>query len=497
MKFKELLKICNPIAVYGSEPSQMGILRTDSRDIKKNDVFIALRGTRTDGHHFIKEVVEKEASAIICEEAPEASKESAATIILVKNTRELAGPVAQLLQDNPARKLKITGITGTNGKTTVATLVWQLLQKLDTEASLLGTVEKRVNDKRELSRLTTADAAEIAADMKKMVDAGSTHLVMEVSSHALHQQRVNGISFDVAAFTNLSLDHLDYHGSMEEYAKAKKILFNSLNHQAKAVVNADDTYADFMVDSTKAEKIFFSFKGRKGVPCKILKMNQTGLLLDIDGTTLRSPLVGDFNARNLAQAFLACRCLGFNEDNLAKVAESCFGAPGRLEPVIKDEKPEHYPAVFVDYAHTPDALENVSATLHALKEEDQKLTIIFGCGGDRDRTKRPQMAAIAEKFGDRVVVTSDNPRTESPESIVEEILTGFSPDFNPEVIVSREEAIKSTILRAESSDIILVAGKGHETYQEINGERRHFDDREIARNALSQKNGEPEKTEVA
>jgi len=496
MKFNELLKLCNPIAVYGSEPAETGVLRTDSRSVEKGDVFIALRGTRTDGHNFIKEALDKEASVVICESVPDAVEKPGTCMIKVKNSREIAGPAAQLLQENPSQKMTIIGVTGTNGKTTVATLVWQILRKLNIKASLLGTVEKRVIDKHEASRLTTADAAEIAADMKKMVKAGSTHLVMEVSSHALHQKRVQGISFDIAAFTNLSLDHLDYHGTMEEYANAKKLLLNSLENKSTAILNADDAYADFMADSTKADKIFFTFKGGKGVQCKILEMNRNGLFLDIDGTTLRSPLVGEFNARNLAQAFLICRSLKLNTADLVTAAGACFGAPGRLEPVIKDERAGNYPVVLVDYAHTPDALENVSSALRAIKKDDQNLAIIFGCGGDRDRSKRPKMAAIAEKFGDRVVVTSDNPRTEDPESIIEEILTGFSPGFKPGVVVSREDAIRNAILQAEPSDIILIAGKGHETYQEINGERRHFDDREIARKALSLKNGKPEKTEA-
>lgn len=497
MTIKQLLEFCDPIKVTGQKPGTIGALRLDSRAVRNNDIFVALRGTSTDGHNFIEQAVKNGASVVICEGIPENIRGT--LFVQVKNTRWLLGPLAQFLQGNPDRHLTVIGITGTNGKTTVATLVWQILQKLSVKASLLGTVEKRVNKKKAESRLTTSDPVEIASDMREMVDAGSTHLVMEVSSHALHQQRVNGITFKAAAFTNLSLDHLDYHKEMENYATAKQLLFNSLNSESCAVINADDSHGKFMASSTAAETLFFSFKNRVGISCNLIEMNQNGLKIEIDGTTLESPLIGMFNAYNVAEAFLLCRCIGFDSYKIASVIRNCTGAPGRLERVERiDESEKHSdPLILVDYAHTPDALENVTSTVRDVKRADQNLILIFGCGGDRDKSKRPLMAEISEKYADRVVVTTDNPRTENPEEIIQDVLTGFSAGFGPEIIISRKDAIRQTVRRASADDIVLIAGKGHETYQEVNGERFHFDDREIARTALKKSNGKPETTEVA
>ena len=497
MTTRQLLEFCNPIKLEGPKPDALGVLCQDSRAVRDHDIFIAIRGTTTDGHNYIQQAVQNGASVVICEDIPEAN--NGALFVQVENTRRLIGPLAQFLQDNPAEELTVIGITGTNGKTTVATLVWQILQKLSVNASLLGTVEKRINNKKAESRLTTSDPVEIASDMREMVDAGSTHLVMEVSSHALHQQRVNGIKFDAAAFTNLSLDHLDYHAEMKNYAAAKQLLFNSLGSETCAIINADDSYGEYMASSTGAEILFFSFKNRAGISCNLIQMNQEGLSIEVDGTKLVSPLIGMFNAYNLAEAFLLCRCTGFRSDEIASVVRSCSGAPGRLERVERIDESENKsdPLILVDYAHTPDALENVASTVRDTKNDGQNLILIFGCGGDRDKSKRPVMAEISGKYADRVIVTTDNPRSENPESIIEDILSGFSAGFRPEVIVSRRDAILQTIRGASANDIILIAGKGHETYQEVNGERHHFDDREVARTALQQRNGKPETTEVA
>ncbi len=330
-----------------------------------------------------------------------------------------------------------------------------------------------------------------------MVQDGSQYLIMEVSSHALEQHRVAGIPFKVAAFTNLTHDHLDYHNSFEEYASAKKILFNKLDNRSCAITNIDDPKGEWITDSTPAKVLTFGFKGRGLINATIVESDYNGMTLSVDGTEFHTPLAGDFNAYNAVQSLLICTALGIDGAEIMKVLKSCTGAPGRLEKVWLDKNSKNSPTVFVDYAHTPDALENVSHTLKKLKSNRDKLIILFGCGGDRDKSKRAKMARIAETFANEVIVTSDNPRTEDPKMIIEDIMAGFKKPENVNVVESRKEAIEKAIAEAGSRAIILIAGKGHETYQEINGKRFHFDDREIAREALLKKNSNPENEEVA
>lgn len=483
MTYTELIAFSKPITVQGGKPERLGKLCFDSREVKENDIFIAIRGTQTDGHKFVVQAAESGASVIIVEEDISPSKEEA--VLKVEDTRELLSPLAQRMAGDPAMKLTNIAITGTNGKTTVATLVWQILTELGESAALLGTVSKRINNKVLDSRLTTADPIELASDMKLAVDEGCNYLIMEVSSHALHQKRVSGISFEIAAFTNLSLDHLDYHSSMSDYADAKKILFDSLPSTSWAIVNADDEYADYMVQDTKAKVIDFSFDGKGQIQAEILKTSPDQTVIDAEGVKFFTPLAGKFNAYNVVQSLLIGTSLGYDGKLIADTIPACKGAEGRLEKVSLNSGPKNYPLVFVDYAHTPDALENVASTLSELKQENQKLLILFGCGGDRDKSKRPEMAKIAEMYGDEVIVTSDNPRTEDPANIIKDIETGFSSSFSYRSIVSRKEAIHAAITSGDRSTIVLIAGKGHETYQEINGIRNHFDDREEAREALT------------
>jgi UDP-N-acetylmuramoyl-L-alanyl-D-glutamate--2,6-diaminopimelate ligase len=483
MTYNELIAFCKPITVQGGKPEQLGKLCLDSRKVEENDIFIAICGTQTDGHKFVLQAAKSGASVIIVEEDIEPSKGE--TVLKVEDTRELLSPLAQRMAGDPAKNLTTIAITGTNGKTTVATLVWQILTELGESAALFGTVSKRIKDKVLDSRLTTADPIELASDMKQAVDEGCRYLVMEVSSHALHQKRVAGIPFEVAAFTNLSLDHLDYHSSMNEYAAAKKILFDTLPSTSWAIVNADDEYADYMVQDTKAKVIDFSFKGNGQVQAEILKTSPDQTVIDAEGVKFFTPLAGKFNAYNVVESLIIGTSLGYDGKLIADTIPACKGAEGRLEKVIMNTGYKNYPLVFVDYAHTPDALENVASTLSELKHENQKLLIVFGCGGDRDKSKRPEMAKIAEEYGDEVIVTSDNPRSEDPAKIIEDIKTGFSDPFSYKTIVSRKEAIHSAITESDRNTIILIAGKGHETYQEINGIRNHFDDREEARDALA------------
>lgn len=478
MTCNELIEFINPLNTSRYKPEgTLGTLVQDSRQVQENSVFIAIKGTEVDGHLFLEDAIHRGASVIICEESY--YTDSNVCVIEVEDTRSLIGPLAQKFAGNPAEKLKIIGITGTNGKTTTATLVYQVLCGLNANVSLLGTVEKRILGERLDSKLTTSDPIELANDMHLMLGAESEYLIMEVSSHALHQQRVAGFDFSVAAFTNLSHDHLDYHETIEEYASAKKHLFDNLPKQSIAVINGDDQQSAFMTKDCNAKICRYSFNDN----VQLIENSPQGVTLVVDGVKIESNLIGNFNAYNLASAFLICQALGFDAENVASTLKSVKGAPGRMETVELADA-ENLPIVIVDYAHTPDALENVLSTLATIRSKDQKIYCVFGAGGDRDSSKRPKMAMVAQAFADEIVVTSDNPRSENPDVIIADILHGFENTNNVISITSREEAIKHAITSASANDIILIAGKGHEDYQEINGKRHHFDDREIAREAL-------------
>jgi UDP-N-acetylmuramoyl-L-alanyl-D-glutamate--2,6-diaminopimelate ligase len=468
------------------------MLTQDSRKAKENSVFIAVRGYQVDGHEFIEDAIANGASVIISEEPFATTKDI--SIVQVPDTRLLVGPLAQAFEGNPAKKMNVIGITGTNGKTTVATLTYQILNKLGARPALLGTVAKLIAGEEMKSRLTTADPIELASDMADMVQSNTTHLVMEVSSHALDQKRVAGINFDIAAFTNLSHDHLDYHEDLKAYARAKKQLFDDLSPDAWAIINGDDEQAHFMGLDCEAQTVYFSFKEALDVECQILSNTIDGLIIRIGKLMLESPLVGDFNAYNVTEAFLICRALGFDDTDIAESLQTATGAPGRMERV--EGSGNGKPVVIVDYAHTPDALENVASTLAELKTEKQKLHIVFGCGGNRDKTKRPSMARISEQLGDEVTVTSDNPRDEDPDAIIDEIMAGFENPDNVKRITDRKKAIEQAIAAADAYAMILIAGKGHETYQEIKGQRHDFDDRQIAREALDHKSANQKNEEV-
>jgi UDP-N-acetylmuramoyl-L-alanyl-D-glutamate--2,6-diaminopimelate ligase len=459
--------------------------------VSSGDVFIAIRGIQADGHQYVNEAVVQGASVIVVEEP--VSTEEEVCVIQVTDTRMLLGPLAQAFAGNPSQKMKIIGITGTNGKTTVATLAYQALQQMDVTPALLGTTGKRVGNQAKASNLTTSDPVELAEDMKQAYESGTSHLIMEVSSHALDQERVNGIDFDIAAFTNLSHDHLDYHKDLDSYAQAKAKLFTSLSPEATAIINGDDEYAIRMIEECQAEIIRFSFNKALEVECQILSNNTEGLIVRVGKVLIESSLMGTFNAYNLTQAFLICRSLGIQEEALAEALSKADGAPGRLErlPREKDQ-----PLVLVDYAHTPDALENVLRALNNIKTEQQTLHVVFGCGGNRDRSKRPKMAAIAEEYADKVILTSDNPRNEDPDAIIEEVLSGFENPENIERITDRRKAIIKAVTTADKDAIILIAGKGHETYQEVKGQRHHFDDKEIALDALDNRKSNAKKTGV-
>lgn len=477
MYIKELIELVNPLHVSRTKPAgDLQAIFQDSRQVTEGSVFIAVRGQEVDGHMFLEDAISQGAKVLIVEESYYTGAEGVC-VMEVENTRILVGKLAQAFAGNPAKKLKVIGITGTNGKTTTATLVHQVLCDLGEKASLLGTVSKKILEEELESSLTTSDPIELASDMKKMVEAGSEYLVMEVSSHALAQSRVTGFNFEVAVFTNLSHDHLDYHVTIDEYAKAKKILFDGLPSSSTAVINSDDQYGAFMLANCKAKKVLLSFGTDQNY---IQSSTSDGLTLVVDGSLLNSPLIGEFNAYNVAQAFLICKSLGLKASTVAKSLAKAPGAAGRMQKV----EFESAPLAIVDYAHTPDALENVLSTLKEVKESDQKLITVFGAGGDRDTSKRPEMAKAAEKYSDKIFVTSDNPRFENPERIIEDIKKGFKNLDNVECITNRKTAITKAISIANQKDIVLIAGKGHEDYQDIEGVKHPFDDRLIARDAL-------------
>ncbi len=515
MRIHDLIHITHPLEQQGHFDGEVTRMTLDSRQVRSNDVFVALKGSESDGHRFIPDAIRKGAAVIIAENMPgqpgmppsttKAIGNSENLLFLkVADTREVAGELAQAFWDYPARSMKMVGITGTNGKTTIATLVYQVLIKLGYNTGMIGTVDTRLGSEVRPSRLTTPDAVQLAATLGEMSSLDSAFAIMEVSSHALEQQRVGGISFDVAAFTNISQDHLDYHQDMASYKNAKKKLFAGLDENAVAVVNRDDPAYKEMIDGCAAS--IWSFGFESDTDFRILDESPEGMVLDLDGTIVSTPLTGRYNAYNVAQAYLICLALGVAKNGAAGALGEATGAPGRLERILeyRNEVPGSAveagtsqgkgtaanvipaPTVFVDYAHTPDALENVLKALHSVRSEQETLHVVFGCGGDRDRTKRPEMGRIAEKYADAVTLTSDNPRSEEPESIIRDIRTGMTRTDNLFVEVKRRKAIRSAILEADTRTIVLVAGKGHETYQEVHGRRNQFDDRKIAAKALTE-----------
>ena len=510
MKTGDLLHIIHPLQQAGTYSGPLGRLRLDSRSVRKNDVFIALRGTASDGHLFIRDAVRKGARVVICEHIPEGATGEDVFFLQVADTRAIAGDLAQAFTGNPARSMKMIGVTGTNGKTTVCTLVYQVLRKLGYNAGLLGTVETRIGDRVHESRLTTPDAVSLAETLQEMAANDTAFAVMEVSSHALEQQRVGGIRFEVAAFTNISQDHLDYHRDMASYIDAKKRLFAMLDDRAVAVINRDDPASYRVCEGCHADIWEFSF--REDRDFRILDEGPDGLVLDLDGAIVSTPLTGRYNAYNVAQAYLICLALGCAKNNVAAALGEAPGAPGRLERVFpkttdaarggnangddankeaiepQEETAMHTsaPKVFVDYAHTTDALQNVLKALSGVRGKGDTLHVVFGCGGDRDQSKRPKMGRIADKYADVITLTSDNPRTEDPDAIIRDIRAGVARSDKLFVEANRRKAIRSAILEADTRTMVLVAGKGHERYQEVHGRRNKFDDREIAAKALTE-----------
>lgn len=454
----------------------IGSLCIDSRRVVSGSAFIAVQGTLSDGHSFIDKAIGLGAVAIICENVP-AQLVDGVTYVQVKNSAVAAGLMADAFYGHPSRHICVTGITGTNGKTTTATLLYQLFEKLGYKTGLLSTVQNMIHDQAEVSTHTTPDAISIHALLRRMVDAGCTYAFMEVSSHAIHQERIAGIRFAGGVFTNITHDHLDYHKTFDEYIRVKKRFFDDLPAQAFALTNADDKRGMVMLQNTRAEKMTYSLKMPATIKGKVLENNLTGLVLNIDGQEAHFRMIGTFNASNLLAVYGVAKALGMEKMEVLAVMSGLRGAAGRFETYLSATDKI---LGIVDYAHTPDALINVLATINQLRTQGQQLITVVGCGGDRDKTKRPVMAQVACEHSDKTILTADNPRSEDPEAILNDMEAGLTgPQKRKSLrITDRKEAIKVAVSFARPGDIVLIAGKGHETYQEIKGIKHHFDDRE-------------------
>jgi len=461
--------------VVGNTNVAVESITSDSRAVRPMALFVAVKGLQSDGHSFIAKAIELGAAAIICQELPSKLEENI-VYVQVADTSKALGIMAANFFDNPSERMKVLAVTGTNGKTTVATLLFRLYRSMGHKCGLLSTVVNRINEVEIPSTHTTPDAVALNDLLARMQREGCTHVFMEASSHALHQNRMAGLHIDGAIFTNLTHDHLDYHGSMNEYIKAKKILFDQLPVNAYAVINADDRYHDALVSACKARVRTYALHTMADYKAKLIENTLEGLQINIDRFELHSPLIGEFNAYNLTAVFGAAVELG-TDPTAVLVHLSALSAPeGRFQYIRKQDGT----IAIVDYAHTPDALENVLNTIQSVRGQQEIISVV-GCGGDRDRAKRPVMASIAANKSDRVIVTSDNPRSEDPKSIIQEMVAELDPIQKKKVlsVTDRREAIEVACSLAKPGDIILVAGKGHEKYQEINGVKHPFDDLKI------------------
>lgn len=471
-------------AVLGSTQTAITDLQIDSRKIGSGSCFIAIRGGQQDGHDHIQHAIEKGASAVVCEQLP-ATILDKVTYVVTPDTSLAAGIMANAFFGEPSSKLRLVGITGTNGKTTVATLLYKLFTGLQFKCGLVSTVNCMIGTEVLPSTHTTPDAITLHGLLRKMVDAGCAYVFMEVSSHAVHQQRISGLLFSGAVFTNITHDHLDYHKTFDEYIRVKKSFFDGLSTSAFAISNLDDRNGVVMLQNTGAAKFYYSLKTVADVKGRIIDDSITGLQMLVNEQDVHFRLMGTFNAYNLMAVYAAAMCLGQDKQEVLRVMSALTGAEGRFEVMVSEKKNV---IGIVDYAHTPDALLNVLATIKKLQKGSEKLITVVGCGGDRDRSKRKLMGAAAAEFSSKAVFTSDNPRSEDPAGILMEMAAGLDPVLSRKVlsIVDRKEAIRTAVMLAGHEDIILVAGKGHEKYQEIMGQRYPFDDKEVLAQAFKE-----------
>ena len=476
MKLNEVLKNITPIKIVGNDNVEITGVNIDSRRIKAGHLFVAIRGTQVDGHQFIDKAIELGADAVLCEELPEKLSDHV-TYVQVESTEDAVGKVATLFYGNPSHKLKLVGVTGTNGKTTIATLLYNMFRKFGYKVGLLSTVCNYIDDVEVPADHTTPDPIELNELLAKMVEAGCEYAFMECSSHAIHQKRIGGLKFAGGLFTNLTRDHLDYHKTFENYRNAKKAFFDGLPKDAFAITNADDKNGMIMVQNTKATVKTYSIRSMADFRARILECHFEGMYLEIDGREVGVQFIGKFNVSNLLAVYGAAIMLGKKPEDILLVLSTLHSVSGRLEPI---HSPEGFTAI-VDYAHTPDALANVLNAIHEVLDGKGHMITVCGAGGNRDKGKRPLMAQEAVRQSDKVIITSDNPRFEDPQEIINEMLAGLNEQQMRKVIsiVDRKEAIRTACMMAQKGDVVLVAGKGHENYQEIKGVKHHFDDKEV------------------
>jgi UDP-N-acetylmuramoyl-L-alanyl-D-glutamate--2,6-diaminopimelate ligase len=488
MKLSELLINTKPICIVGDAEVEVTDVQIDSRQVRPGCLFVAIKGTQTDGHRFIPKAIEAGARAVLCEDLPEdvgrdANCSTGVTYVQVSSAEQAVGPVATLFHGDPTSKLKLIGVTGTNGKTTIATLLYNMFRRLGHRCGLLSTVCNYIEGEAVPASHTTPDPIELNVLLERMVNAGCEYVFMECSSHAIAQHRIGGLRFAGGLFTNLTRDHLDYHKTFENYRDAKKLFFDQLPKEAFAITNIDDKNGLFMVQNTKAQVKTYSVRAMADFRARIIECHFEGMYLEMDGHEVGVQFIGKFNVSNLLCVYGAAIMLGKSPEDILVIMSTLKSVNGRLDPI---RSPQGYTAI-VDYAHTPDALENVLKAVHEVLDGKGKVITVCGAGGNRDKGKRPLMAQEAVRQSDRVIITSDNPRFEEPQDIINDMLAGLDAKQMKKVIsiVDRREAIRTACMMAEKGDVILVAGKGHEDYQEVKGVKHHFDDHEVIRDCFS------------
>lgn len=481
-KLSELLDNVRVIEIYNDNDPEITGLEYDSRRVEQGSCFFAVVGATNDGHDYIDSAIERGASAVVCQTMPK-SRHQGISYIIVEDSNIAMAAIASSFYDHPSEQLRLVGVTGTNGKTTTATLLYDMFTAMGYKVGLISTVVYRIAEQRIDSTHTTPDSIRLNRMMREMVDSGCEYCFMEVSSHAAAQHRIHSLKFVGALFTNLTHDHLDYHGTYKEYIRAKKSFFDMLGKDSWAVVNIDDRNGEVMLQNCVAKHYRLSLRSMADYNTKIIEMLPNGMLLHINGKELWVKFTGRFNAYNLTTVYAAATLLGVDSLEALTTLSNLTPVSGRFETITAKDGT----MAIVDYAHTPDALDNVLTTIDELRQANQKLYVVCGCGGDRDRTKRPEMASVALRYATMAIFTSDNPRTENPETILDDMLTGVGTASNYLRITDRHEAIRTASTLAKAGDIILVAGKGHEDYQIIGTEKHHFDDREEVRKTFDER----------